>query len=149
MSTLQNQAGPARPAAAGGPAARASDAERDHAAGLLSEAFAEGRLTEAEHAQRLDAAYAARTQAQLHLLIADLPASAPVPSPAPGTLTGADRGLLCVLFCMCPPVAIAWWLRSRRRPPRYPDRPLPAPAGPDDGWLGAQGGPDGPDAQGQ
>jgi DUF1707 SHOCT-like domain len=160
VNTLQNQASPARPAAGGpaarasdaerdhiaGPVARASDAERDHAAGLISEAFAEGRLTAAEHAQRLDAAYAARTQAQLHLLLADLPASAPVPSPAPGPLTGADRCLLCVLSCLCPLVAIAWWLRSRRRPPRCPDRPLPAAAGPDGGWLRAQ---DGPDAQGQ
>ena len=148
MSTVQNQAGPAR-SAAGRPVARASDAEREHAAALLSEAFAEGRLTAAEHAQRLDAAYAARTQAQLHLLLADLPASAPVPSPAPGPLTSVDRCLRCALFCLCPPVAIAWWLLSRRRPPRYPGRPLPAAAGPDDGWVGAQDGPDGPDAQGQ
>lgn len=145
MSTLQDQAGPAR-SAAGGPVARASDAERDHAAGLLNEAFAEGRLTAAEHAQRLDAAYAARTQQQLNHLVADLPASASAPSPAPGMLTSADRCLLCVLSCICPPAAIAWWLRSRRRPPRHPDRPLPTAAGPDGGRLGAR---DGPDAQGQ
>lgn len=147
MSTWQNQAGPAW-SAAGGPAARASDAERDHAAALLNEAFAEGRLTAAEHAQRLDAAYAARTRQQLHLLVADLPASASPPSPAPGMLTSADRCLLCVLFCICPPAAIAWWLLSRRRPPRNPGRPLPTTAGLDgrDRRLGAQ---DGPDAQGQ
>lgn len=145
MNTLQNQAGPAR-SAAGGPAARASDAEREHAAALLSEAFSEGRLTAAEHAQRLDAAYAARTRQQLNLLIADLPASAPVPSPVPGMLAGADRCLLWVLSCLCPPVAIAWWLRSRRRPPGHQAPPLPTAARRDDGWLGAQ---DGPDAQGQ
>jgi hypothetical protein len=137
VSTLQNQAGPARPAASG-PAARASDAERDHTAGLLNAAFAEGRLTAAEHAQRLDAAYAARTQPQLRQLVADLPGSAPAPGPAPGFRIGADRCLLCVLCCMCPPAAIAWWLLSRRRPPRDPDRPLPAASGPDDGRLGAQ-----------
>jgi hypothetical protein len=45
----------------------ASDSDRDTAAGLLSEAFAAGRLTADEHAERLQAAYAARTWADLAL----------------------------------------------------------------------------------
>jgi hypothetical protein len=145
MSTLSDQAGPVRPAARG-PAARASDAERDHTAGLLNAAFAEGRLTEAEHAQRLDAAYAARTQPQLRQLIADLPASAPVPRPASGGLTSADRGVFGLLCCLCPPAAIGWWLRSRRRAPGDRNGTLTAAAGADDGRIGA---PEGLHAQGR
>ena len=40
---------------------RASDRDRDNAAAILGNALAEGRLTPPEHAERLDAVYAART----------------------------------------------------------------------------------------
>ena len=53
---------------------RASDAERDEVAAVLSEALAQGRLTSAELAERIDAAYAAKTRAELVPLTADLPA---------------------------------------------------------------------------
>jgi hypothetical protein len=141
VNILQNQAGPTGPAAAG-PATRASDADRDDVASLLNAAFAEGRLTTAEHAQRLHAAYGARTQPELRQLIGDLPASAPqsAPTSAPGMVTGADHGLLCLLLCLCPPAGIAWWLMSRRRPSANPGRPLPLAAGPDDGRPGARDG---------
>ncbi len=55
---------------------RASDADRDQAARVLSDALAEGRLTADEHAQRLDSVYAAKTQAELVPVIDDLPAKA-------------------------------------------------------------------------
>ena len=53
---------------------RASDADRDRTAAVLSSALATGRLTSTEHAERLDAAYAAKTLGELALLTRDLPA---------------------------------------------------------------------------
>jgi hypothetical protein len=53
---------------------RASDADRDLAASVLSGALATGRLTTAEHADRLDAVYAAKTLGDLIPLTRDLPA---------------------------------------------------------------------------
>jgi Domain of unknown function (DUF1707) len=114
MSTQPTQVSP-RPAA-GGPDTRASDADRDAAVGLLNEAFATGRLTAAEHDQRLGAAYAARTWQQLRQLTMDLPAPPAVAEPAaPAMFTAPDVCLLCVLLIVCPPAGIAWWLLSRRR----------------------------------
>jgi hypothetical protein len=101
---------------------RASDTDRDAAASLLNEAFAEGRLTADEHDQRLSAAYAARSWQQLHQLTADLPAAsgaATVPV-ASRMLVGVDPCLLCVLLIVCPPAGIAYWLLSRRRLPLLP-----------------------------
>src|SRR5215470_9467094 len=119
-------AGPTLP---GGPGTRASDADRDAAAGLLNEALAEGRLTADEHDQRLSVAHAARSWQELHQLTADLPAPPGVDLPAPlgaadrmapGVFGGADLCLLCALLVVCPPAGIAWWLLSRRRPPAPP-----------------------------
>ncbi|WP_317452740.1 DUF1707 domain-containing protein [Streptomyces sp. CBMA29] len=64
-------------ARSGEPRMRASDDERDRTAALLAEAFAAGRLTAEEHAERMEAAYAARTRGELAPLTADLPAPAP------------------------------------------------------------------------
>jgi hypothetical protein len=109
---------------------RASDADRDAAAGLLNEAFAEGRLTADEHDQRLSAAYAARTWQQLRQLTADLPASPVATEPvAPVMFPAPDLCLLCLLLIVCPPAGIAWWLLSRRRLGTDPDARL-IPAGP-------------------
>jgi hypothetical protein len=55
---------------------RASDADRDAAAAVLGNALATGRLTSTEHAERLDAAYAAKTLGELAPLTRDLPAEA-------------------------------------------------------------------------
>ncbi|MEU6789874.1 DUF1707 domain-containing protein [Nonomuraea angiospora] len=52
---------------------RASDADRDRVAAVLSEALATGRLTSVEHADRLDVAYAAKTVGELVPLTQDLP----------------------------------------------------------------------------
>lgn len=82
---------------------RASDAERERIAEVLRDAVAEGRLDMEEFEERLDAAYKARTHAQLEPLVRDLPvtgavtgagpgAAVAVPEPRPGDAMGlADR----------------------------------------------------------
>jgi hypothetical protein len=55
------------------PALRASDADRDRVAEILATALGEGRLTQEEHGERLDAVYAAKTHADLAPLTEDLP----------------------------------------------------------------------------
>jgi Domain of unknown function (DUF1707) len=89
------------------PALRASDAERERAATLLREHTAAGRLEPEELAERLDAAYGARTVAELDALLADLPAP-PAPPPAPRrSRTHAKRrlaqraGTLGLVFLVC------------------------------------------------
>jgi hypothetical protein len=52
---------------------RASDADRDATAAFLRENLAEGRLTMTEFDERLEAAYAAKTYADLDMLLTDLP----------------------------------------------------------------------------
>jgi hypothetical protein len=52
---------------------RASDAEREAVVARLRDAASEGRLTVEELAERIDAAYAATTRAELEPLTADLP----------------------------------------------------------------------------
>ncbi|MGH3095108.1 MAG: DUF1707 SHOCT-like domain-containing protein [Streptosporangiales bacterium] len=52
---------------------RIGDAEREEAVRRIGEHFAAGRLTEEEHSERTDQAYAARTQADLEALFGDLP----------------------------------------------------------------------------
>ena len=61
-------------------ALRASDADRDATAERLRAAYAEGRLSDPELHDRLGAALAARTVADLAPLVADLPPSGP-PTP--------------------------------------------------------------------
>ena len=57
------------------PDLRASDADRDRTAARLGGAMAVGCLTSTEYAERLDAAYAARTLGELAPLTRDLPDS--------------------------------------------------------------------------
>lgn len=57
------------------PSRRASDADRDRTAELLSEGLAKGFLTPVEHAERLDAALVARYAGELTPLTSDIPAS--------------------------------------------------------------------------
>jgi hypothetical protein len=52
---------------------RVSDADRDHVAELLGDHVAAGRLTAAEFEQRLNRAYAARTDGELAEIVRDLP----------------------------------------------------------------------------
>ncbi len=63
------------------PDLRIGDADREAAAASLREHYAQGRLTLEEFNQRLDAAFAAITQSQLHRVTGDLPHVA-APSPA-------------------------------------------------------------------
>lgn len=82
---------------------RISDAERDRAAALLAAALAEGRLTAEEHAERLDAIYASKTQADLLPLVSDLPgAAAAVRAPgdvvAPGAGTSGRASRMVAVF---------------------------------------------------
>jgi hypothetical protein len=58
----------------GTPELRASDADREQVAEHLRNAAGDGRLTVEELDERLDAAFAARTRADLDALVADLPA---------------------------------------------------------------------------
>ncbi|WP_432277572.1 DUF1707 SHOCT-like domain-containing protein [Kitasatospora brasiliensis] len=53
---------------------RVSDADREKVAELLRDAYAEGRLDADEHADRIEAAYAAKTVGDLAPLTRDLPA---------------------------------------------------------------------------
>lgn len=94
----------------------ASDADRDRTAGLLNAAFAEGRLTADEHAERLRDTYAARSWQQLDELTTDLPTGQDaigqhVAAPAGA---GLDWCMLCLLIA-CPPAGIAWLLAAWRR----------------------------------
>jgi hypothetical protein len=81
------------------PQVRASDQEREAVLQRVQQAFAEGRLDDTEFDERMRAALAARTHADLDVLMTDLPAAseaavarAPVAGPAPGKLAVAYKG---------------------------------------------------------
>jgi hypothetical protein len=92
------------------PALRASDADREQAAELVRTGYADGRLTRAELDERLSAAYAAGTVAQLRGVTADLPGTraaddglpAPRPADEPGGAWFYDRCLIACLLVACP-----------------------------------------------
>lgn len=56
---------------------RAADRDREEAVEILREAYAEGRLDQAELDERTDAALRARTWGELRRLTADIPPPAP------------------------------------------------------------------------
>jgi len=71
---------------------RIGDSERERAAAALGEHFAAGRLQRGELDERLDAAYAGRTLADLERLFTDLPEPAPFrPGRAPRTAPPPER----------------------------------------------------------
>ncbi len=94
----EGQAGPAAEGQAGQAVSpRASDRERDAVVQRVQDAFAEGRIDDAEFDERTRAALTARTQADLDALLADLPAptggTAPaVAGPGPGRFAIALKG---------------------------------------------------------
>ena len=92
------------------PTIRASDAERERVVRKLQREFAAGRLTTAQLEQRIAAADTARTREQLWALTADLPAEL---VPARAAATTPYHCLMCLLWCVCPPVGLAYWLVSR------------------------------------
>jgi hypothetical protein len=79
----------------GPPGIRASDRERDAVVQRVQQAFAEGRLDDAEFDERMRAALVARTRADLDALLADLPAADPV-VPPPAAAAGRRPGRLAV-----------------------------------------------------
>jgi hypothetical protein len=64
----------------GPPSLRASNQDRDGVVTRLQEAFAEGRLDDAEFDERMRAALTAKTHADLDILLADLPGRAAHPA---------------------------------------------------------------------
>jgi hypothetical protein len=70
------------PSSTGTSAVRASDAEREHVAKLVSEAAGEGRLTLAEAEERLARIYDVRYRGELDRFVADLPAGHAGPASA-------------------------------------------------------------------
>ncbi|MCB5167236.1 DUF1707 domain-containing protein [Streptomyces bambusae] len=72
------------------PQLRASDADREHVVERLREAVAEGRLDMDEFEERMTAAYASRTYADLEPLTRDLPGERPGPVSLVKT-PGTDR----------------------------------------------------------
>lgn len=84
-----------RPAAGKREIIRASDADRDRVAGLLGAAYGEGRLSKDEYDSRLEAAFAARTYADLDRTVTDLPHDArtsPAAEPAVATQMPRTNG---------------------------------------------------------
>lgn len=77
------------------PAMRASDRERDHVLVRLHDAYAEGRLSEAELDERMDLVLQATTRPELAKLVEDLPnesaTSGGATSPAPLESRAAGR----------------------------------------------------------
>ncbi|KOG31272.1 hypothetical protein AQJ84_31455 [Streptomyces resistomycificus] len=91
----------------------ASHADRERAVDVLRAGYGEGRLEKAEFDRRVERAYAARTVAELALLVADLPTgpvphTAPVmavprtfmPVPRPQTNGKAVGAAVCGLLCL-------------------------------------------------
>jgi len=74
---------------------RASDKERDAVVQRVQDAFAEGRLDDTEFDERTRAALTARTQADLDVLLADLPAETAAPGTAPA-VTGGGPGRFAI-----------------------------------------------------
>ena len=131
MTQLGETASTVMDGPAGRPDVLASDADREAVCGQLGSAFAEGRLTAAEHGERVRAAYGARTLGELAVLTADLPAPAGGLADGPRAVPrDVDRCLLCALLICCPPAGIAWLLAARRRShPGRGRRLAPVPAG--------------------
>jgi len=71
---------------------RVGDAEREAAAGQLREHYADGRITLDELNERLDQAFAARTRADLNVVMRDLPVAPRPVLPAPGSSRSSGSG---------------------------------------------------------
>ncbi|WP_243636712.1 DUF1707 domain-containing protein [Rhodococcus sp. Eu-32] len=103
------------------PSTRARDVDRTDAAATLDEAHADGQLSDAEHAARIDLALEAETLADLHALIEDLqgttrltPMSAPIEPAHPVRTARASRtGCLAVAVpAVAAVVALVFGIRS-------------------------------------
>lgn len=114
---------------------RVGDAERDRAAAALGEHFSAGRLDRAEFDARINAALAARTEADLAALFTDLPSerkpAQPQSAGQPWPMRCAPLPYLLVPIALVatvlavvhgfPPfflIPLFFWLRMRRGPAR-------------------------------
>ncbi|MER7503255.1 DUF1707 domain-containing protein [Nonomuraea pusilla] len=88
------------------PDLRASDTDRDRVAAILGEALATGRLTSVEHADRLEAAYAAKTVGELVPITRDLPEV-----PTSGVPAGIEQQVIDSTFSKI--VRKGRWVASR------------------------------------
>src|ERR1039458_2139806 len=110
MGNLPEAVGPEnRP---GIPAVRASDADRERVAAALQAAFAEGRLTMPELEERLTAAYAAETDAELPPLMHDLRASAAQPGDWAGAAPTSTRDVGIIASTVRSPMTLINWSAS-------------------------------------
>ena len=91
---------------------RVSDKEREHAAGLLTEAAAEGRLDVDELEGRLEGAYRARTRADLAALMRDLPLGRPVRAPVGFRSPRQDLRAQATAFALVSLLLVAVWAAS-------------------------------------
>ena len=101
-----------------------ADADRERAIDVLKDAFAEGRLTGDEHAERVERAYGSRTDAELAAVSGDLPAGPP--GTPPSQARPRPAGYLLRPAARTNPLAIAslaCGLADRRRPGSGPRRP--------------------------
>lgn len=83
---------------------RVGDAEREHVAGRLRTAHAEGRLDSEELQQRIDRCLSARTAGDLRALVADLPSEPPANPDAGSMRRGHLRAPAWV------PLIVAVWV---------------------------------------
>ena len=105
-------------------AVRASDSEREQTVAVLQRHFADGRLAQAELEERVSAAYAAQTRAELRDLAADLPVAEERPA---RPTTTYDPRLLIILLCVYPPAGLIYWLLTRPRTGNSRPRAAAAP----------------------
>lgn len=121
---------PDGPDASGYARVRVSDADRERAIDVLKDAFADGRLTREEHAERVERAYGSRTDAELAAVSGDLPGppgtppsqaqpgpAGRLPRPAARTNPLAIASLACGLIPVLPATiaAIALGVAARHQ----------------------------------
>jgi len=111
---MSNLPGDSYPPGGGAPELRASDADRDRVAEVLRQAAGEGRLTFDELDERLGAAFAARTYAELESITADLPsARAGAAVPATGYSFGGAPTSRFAMSIMCGFGRAGHWVAPR------------------------------------
>lgn len=104
---------------------RASDADREVVRAIVNEAYAAGRLSRAEHDERVTGVLTAVLLADLEAAVADLvpaagravtepllPAAKPAPEPAPGPVQGPTDWLSALAEVLVPGLICTgiWWM---------------------------------------
>jgi class 3 adenylate cyclase len=92
---------------------RASDADRERVVALLREHYEVGRLSDDELSDRVEAAYGARTDAELDALTADLPSPRqPEPRRGRGSALGASVRVHFAIYAVVNLMLIGIWAAS-------------------------------------